>query len=296
ADHGCSLSGINLEMVPRPSIFKPSSVNPDRCNPTPPVPLPVRYRPLIPDSPLTQAMPLGLAGSPVTPGIVHLLTNSFVTLSDANGLIALALKAKSPLTWPDLFGVVAQPNTINPPNFDLSIVYNPPAVSGTPVVETITDLSLAPADPNFVVTKVNAHSRFIQVPTPPPGPAPAGFPTTPAQLASGAPTNLKDSGGTTYLTVAPKNPSTWPPSFGVLTQGDISDPKKFNLLVLYAPLSGGVGVATPVLLEQFPGLDLALVATAIAGSNLVTVKSFEDEPNLILSAYDLMHYDTNAAM
>jgi hypothetical protein len=296
ADHGCSLSGINLGMVPRPSIFKPSSLNPDRCTPSPPIPLPVRYRPPIPDSPLTQAVPLGLAGSPVTPGIVHLLTNSFVTLSDANGLIALALNAKSPLTWPDLFGVVAQPNTINPPNFDLSIVYNPPAASGTSVVETITDLSLAPADPNFVVTKVDAHSRFIRVPTPPPGPAPAGFPTTPAQLASGGPTGLKDSGGTTYLTVAPKNPATWPPSFGVLTQGDIGDPKKFNLLVLYAPLSGGVGVATPVLLEQFPGLDLTLVATATAGSNLIAVKSFEDEPNLTLSAYDLMHYDTNAAM
>ena len=37
------------------------------------------------------------------------------------------------------------------------------------------------------------------------------------------------------------------------------------------------------------------VAAATAASKLVTVKSFEDEPNLSLSAYDLMHYDANKA-
>jgi hypothetical protein len=226
---------------------------------------------------------------------VHLLTNSFVTLMDTNGLIALTVKAKNPLKWPDLFGVVARSNAVNPTNFDLSIVYNPPGTPAPPVVETIADLSLAAADPNFVVTKLNVQSRFIQAPAPPPGPAPAGFPAAPTQLASGATTDLKDTGGTTYLTIAPKNPATWPPSFGVLTQDDISDPKKFNLLVVYAPLSGGVGVPAPVVLEQFTGLDLDHVATQTATLNLVTVRSFEDEPNLTLSAYDLMHFDANTA-
>jgi hypothetical protein len=255
----------------------------------------VRYRPLVPDSPITQAVSLELAGSPVTPGIVHVLTNSYVALTDANGLIALTVQAARPLTWPDLFGVVARQNTLNPANFDVSIVYNPPGILAPPVVETITNLSLAPADPNFVVTKVNAQSRFLNVPVPPPGPAPAGFPATPTQLASGAATDLKDAGGTPYLTIAPKNPATWPPSFGVLTQDDISDPTKFNLLVVYAPPSGGVGVATPLVLEQFAGLDLDDVAAVTAASKLITVKSFEDEPNLALAAYDLVHYDANKA-
>jgi hypothetical protein len=295
ADHGCSLTGINLGIVPRPSIFKPPGPTADRCNPTSPAPITVRYRPLVPDSPVTQAVSLALAGSPVTPGIVHLLTNSFVTLTDAHGLVALTVQAASPLTWPDVFGVVARPSTVNPANFDLSIVYNPPGMSTPPVVETITDLSLASADPHFVVTKVNAQSRFLKVPVPPPGPAPAGFPGTPTQLASGATTDLRDTGGTAYLTIAPTSPATWPPSFGVLAQGDISDPAKFNLLVVYDPLSGGVGVPTPVVLEQFAGLDLDHVAAVTAASKLVTVKSFEDEPNLALSAYDLMHYDANAA-
>jgi hypothetical protein len=295
ADHGCSLTSIDLGIVPRPRIFNPPGPTADRCNPTPPAPIPARYRPPVPDSPLTQAVSLELAGSPVTPGVVHLLTNSFVTLTDANGLIALTVQAANPLTWPDLFGVVAQQNTVNPANFDLSVVYNPPGMLTPPVVETITDLSLAAANPNFVVTKVNAQSRFLNVPVPPPGPAPAGFPGTPTQLASGATTDLRDAGGTVYLTIAPKSPATWPPSFGVLTQDDISDPTKFALLVVYAPLSGGVGVPTPVVLEQFTGLDLDDVAAVTAASKLVTVKSFEDKPNLALSAYDLMHYDANKA-
>ena len=289
ADHGCTLTGIDLGIVPRPTIFKPSTA--DRCAPTPPVPVPVRYRPPVPDSPITQAASLALAGSPVTPGIVHLLTNSFVTLTDTNGLIALTVQAKSPLTWPNLFGVVAQQNTVNPANFDLSIVYNPPGLVGPPpVVETITDLSLVAADPNFVVTKVNAQSRFIKVPVAPPGPAPAGFPTAPTQLASGATTDLKDTGSTTYLTIAPTNPAAWPPSFGVLTQDNLTDPTQFNLLVVYAPPSSG-----PVVVEQFVGVTLDNVAAKTATSSLVTVKSFEDEPNLTLSAYDLMHYDANTA-
>jgi hypothetical protein len=297
ADHGCSLTSIDLKprIVPRPRIFMPPGPTADRCNPTSPVPIPVRYRPLVPDSPLTQAVSLELARSPVTPGIVHLLPNSFVTLTDANGLIALTVQGASPLTWPDLFGVVAQQNTVNPANFDLSVVYNPPGMSAPPVVETITDLSLAPADPNFVVTKVNAQSRFLNVPVPPPGPAPAGFPGTPTQLASGGTTDLKDTGGTAYLTIAPKSPAPWPPSFGVLSQNDISDTTKFNLLVVYAPLSGGMGTPTPVVLEQFTGLDLDHVAAVTAASKLVTVKSFEDEPNLAFSAYDLMDYDANKA-
>jgi hypothetical protein len=297
ADHGVSLKDIDLGIAPRPSIFKPPGLAADRCNPTPPVPIPIRYRPPIPDSPITQAVSLQLAGSPVTPAIVHLLTNSFVTLADTNGLVALMVQAASPLSWPDLFGIVAQPNTVNPANFDLSVVYNPPGgahgMSTAPVVETITDLSLASADPNFVVTRVNAHSRFIKVPSPPPGPAPAGFSMTPTQLSSVATSDLKDIGGTTYLTVEPTKPATWPASFGVLTQ--VSSLSNFNLLVVYAPVSRGVGVPMPVVVEQFIGLDFSNVATSPPPSKLVAVKSFKNEPNISFSAYDLIHYDAHRA-
>ena len=36
----------------------------DRCQPASPDPLPVRYRPTVPDSPLTQAVPLALVALP----------------------------------------------------------------------------------------------------------------------------------------------------------------------------------------------------------------------------------------
>ncbi|HKB11673.1 MAG TPA: putative baseplate assembly protein, partial [Vicinamibacterales bacterium] len=219
--------------------------------------------------------------------------------ADADGLISLMVQAADPLSWPDRFGVVARPNAVDAAKFDLTIVYDPPGgapgMPTPPVLEKLTALSLNAADPDFVVARVNAHSRFITVPAAPPGPAPAGFPTAPAMLSSSGTTDLKDAGATTYLTVAPKAAASWPPAFGVLAQDDISSPPQFNLLVVYAPVSGGEGVQTPVVVEQFTSLSLGNIAAATAGSGLITVKSFENEPNLTLSAYDLMHYDAAAA-
>jgi hypothetical protein len=299
ADHGVTLTGVDLGVVPQPGLFCPPGLAADRCTPVPPVAIPVRFRPVVPDGPLTQAVTLPTAGSPVTPAIVHLLTNSLVTLKDARGLISLTAQPRTPLAWPDLFGVTANQNAGNPAKFDLAVSYNPPGgapgVSPAPVLEILTGLSLNPADPGFVVTQVNAHSRFITVPVAPPGPAPAGFPTAPAMLSSGGPSNLKDTGGTTYLTIAPKPAATWPPSFGLLVQDNISDPQLFNLLVVYAPVSGGVGVPAPVVVERFTDLSLANIPVKTATSGLVTVGSLENEPNLTLSAYDLLHYDASKA-
>jgi hypothetical protein len=297
ADHGVTLTGVDLERVPRPRLFRPPNPAADRCHPTAVVPLPVRYRPVITDSPITQAVTLQVAGSPVTPGIVHLATNSYVTLDDANGLVSLTAQASSPLSWPNFIGIVAQKNTTNPANFDLSVLYNPAGgaagMSAPPVLETFTDLSLVPGDPNYVVAKINAVSRFITIPAAPPGAVPAGYPATPDMLTAGT-IDLKDTGGTTYLTVAPTNPASWPPPFGVLTQGNLTNPLEFNLLVVYAPPSGN-GVLVPVVVEEFDGLSLTSVVATPPASNLVKLRSFEDEPNLSLSAYDLLHYDANQA-
>jgi hypothetical protein len=298
ADHGVTLTGIDLGRVPRPKLFRPPNPAGDRCHPTTAVPLPVRYQPDMPDSPITQAVTLQVAGSPITSDVVHLATNSYVTLDDANGLVSLIVQAASPLTWPNFFGILAQKNTSNPANFDLSVVYNPAGgaagMSAPPVLETFTDLSLVPGDPNYVLAKINAVSRFITIPTAPPGAVPVGYPAAPNMLTAGGTTDLKDTGGTTYLTVQPTNPVGWPPLFGVLTQGDITDPLKFNLLVVYAPSSGN-GVLVPVVVEEFDGLSLTSIVTTPIASNLVKLQSFEDEPILSLSAYDLLHYDANEA-
>ena len=177
-------------------------------------------------------------------------------------------------------------------------MYNPAGgaagMSAPPVLETFTDLSLVSGDPNYVLAKINAVSRFITIPTAPPGAVPVGYPAAPNMLTAGGTTDLKDTGGTTYLTVQPTNPVGWPPLFGVLTQGDITDPLKFNLLVVYAPSSGN-GVLVPVVVEEFDGLSLTSIVTTPIASNLLKLQSFEDEPILSLSAYDLLHYDANEA-
>jgi predicted phage baseplate assembly protein len=96
--------------------------------------------------------------------------------------------------------------------------------------------------------------------------------------------------------VQPVNPLSWPPNFGVLAQGNQQQPSEFNLLLVYNPPSGGAGVQIPVVVEQFNNLSLGTVAQAFdAGSMLISVESFDQQPNLALSAYDLMNYDATQA-
>ena len=83
ADHGLSMPAATLPIVPEPTLFVPSSLGADRCTPDRPTPLPVRYRPQLQDSPMTQAVPLPLAGIPVTSSAVALVANGLVSLRTA---------------------------------------------------------------------------------------------------------------------------------------------------------------------------------------------------------------------
>jgi Baseplate J-like protein len=303
ADHGLTISAVSLGSVPEPSIFLPPDPTQDRCKPARPDGLPVRYHPVIPDSPLTQAVGLPLAGSPVTPGIVPLVSNGSVTLTDASGFTSLTVQAEDPWSWPQYFGVVATPNTLHPGNFDLAIVYNPTGgpvgVTGPIILEKILDCSLTKTDPNYAVTQINSFSKFVRVPLTfvPFGTSPATFPAGPIMLPVTGPIDLVDSGGAPYLAVQAANPIAWPPNFGVLAQGNQSQPDLFNLLVVYNPTSGGVGVHLPVLVEQFNNVTLQNVAaTFAADSDLVKIRSFSEEPNPSLSACALMHYDAGKAV
>lgn len=300
ADQGLHLSAVSLGAVPEPSIYPPPAIN--RCKPTQPVSLPVRYRPLLPDINITQAVPLPLAGTPVTPGIVPLVTSGFTNLVDSNGYTTLSIQAADPWSWPQYFGVFTEPNSGTPGNFDLSVVYDPaggPHGVPTPVVlEKLINLSLTTTDPNYAPKQINSQSHFLQVPAAftPFGSAPATFPASPIMLPNAGPIDLVDSGGTPYLNVQPVNPLAWPPLFGVLVQGNQNEPNEFNVLVVYNP-SSSAGVSTPVLVEQFLNVTLANIsATFNADSELIRVRSFSQEPNPGLSAYALMHYDANEAL
>lgn len=288
ADQGLTLTGVALGTVPEPTLFSPPAASANRCNPTPATSFPVRFRPQLPDSPVTQAVPLPLAASPVTPIAVPLLPTGFVSLTDANGFTCLMVQADAPLSWPKYFGILASPNATTPANFDLSVVFSPPGgaagVSGYVVLEKFTNLTLA-----SVPAQINSVSQFISVTVPSGATLPSIFPLTP--------TMFSNIGAIAYLTVQPTPPLSWPPLFGVLAQGELEDPSTFNLLLLYQPPSGGVGVQIPVVVEQFNNVSLTTIAiTFSAGSTLLTARTFEQQPSPSLSAYDLMNYDANQAV
>jgi hypothetical protein len=302
ADQGLSMPGVPLPTVPEPTLFYPPSAT-ARCNPAAPVPFPVRYRPQLPDSPVTQAVPLPLAGSPVTPVPIPLLPNGFVSLVDANGFICLMVEAEAPLSWPQYFDIQTQSNAANPANFDLSVVFAPSGgahgMTGPVVLERFANLTLTPATPNYAITQIDSLSRFITVPSgyTPPAATPSPLPLTLTQLSPGTPIDLKDSGGVPFLSIQPVNPLSWPALFGVLAEDDISQPDTFNLLLVFQPTSGGVGVQVPVVVEQFDGVSLDNVAATFdAASDLITVRSFEQEPNPSLPASALMQYDANESV
>ena len=300
ADQGLDFSGVNLPTVPEPTLFVPGSATANRCKPAQPTPFPVRYRPQIPQSPVTQAVALPLAGSPVTPNAVPLLTAGFVSLTDGNGYACLMVQPDAPLSWPQYFGILASANATTPATFNLSVVFNPPGgahgVTGNVVLETFTNLTLTANVANNVATQINGVSRFMTV-TAIGATTPATFPSAATLLSNTGTITLEDSSNAAYLTVQPTNPLSWPPQFAVLAQGDLQTPTEFNLLLVYQPPSGGEGVLIPVVVEQFNGLALdTIAATFSAGSTLLNILSFEDEPNPSLSAYDLMNFDASQAV
>jgi hypothetical protein len=303
ADHGLSILGKNLGTVPAPSLFLPPDPAADRCQPAALVPLPVRFRPPIPDSPITQAVPQPLAGIPVTPSVVLLGGIGSANLADANGFVCLTVQAANPAGWPQLFGVVLKRNQSNPANFDLSVVYVPttagPGISAQVTLESFTNLSFKPADPNYAAAEINSLSRLIRVPASyvPPATGPTSFPTAPTMLSNTGTLNLQSIGSppVTYLILQTTAPTGWPQAFGVLAQEFEQGASAFNLAIVYYPLSGAVGVTLPVTLEQFTALSLVNIAAQF-NSRLVTVKSFIGAPDLSVAGSGLMNVDPGDAV
>jgi hypothetical protein len=301
ADQGLTMPTTGMGTVPAPTLFYPPNPAIDRCQPLVKQPFPVRFNPSVSQSPVTQAVPLPLAGSPSTASAVPLTASGWVSLMDSNGFIALMVAADAPLSWPQYFGIVAAANA-DPAEFDLSVVFNPPGgpagVTGPVVLEKFTGLSLTTSAPNYAGTQLK-NSQFVRVQPGfiPPEPVPSTFPLTATVLQNSSTTELKDGGGSLYLIVEPTNPLGWPPLFSVLAQGQLSNPDTFNLLLLYSPLSGAEGVTLPIIVEEFLSISLKNIASTIdAASDLISVMTFEEGPNPSLSAYDLMDFDADQAV
>ncbi len=290
-----------------PTLFQPPRPTGDHCSDPGPSPLPVRFRPQVPDRPITQSVPftevsLGEVGNPQTVGVVRLPNSGFLSLTNADGFACLTLQATNPSGWPQSFGVVVSVNAVNPADFDLSVVYDPSGggagIHKLIAVEKFGNLSLNPADPNYVVTQINCTSKLIQVPASyiPPAVPPAGFPLTPTLLSNSGPVTLRDLLSKPYLVLQPDGPPGWPVLFGVQAQPS-SNPVFFDLDVVYDPSSGGVGVPLPVTLESFTNLSLENTASQVNGnSTLIAVESFASTADSSLSVSSLMNFDPGAAL
>jgi len=301
ADHGLTMPVVSLGAVPAPSRFYAPSPGADRCTEQAPTPLPVHFNPKLEDSPLTWAVPQPLAGSPSTPNPVPLSAMAPVALADGQGFVSLQVSPDDPSAWPPFFGVQANTNASSGTEFDLSVVFAPPGgaagMSGPVVLERFTGLTLTPAAANYAGAAL-AGSQFVHVAPgfTPTTPVPAHFPTAPTPLPPSGPLDLKDAGGATYLVLQATNPRGWPPSFSVVSQQQIAQPETFNLLLLYTP-SSAIGVQAPVIVEQFQSLDLSTIGAATSqASDLISVETFEGEPNPSLSAVDLMSYGADQAV
>jgi hypothetical protein len=309
ADHGLSVLSTDLGTVPPPCLRLPPNPAANRCQPTLPVTLPVRFRPTIPDSPITQAVPQSLAGLPATPNVVLLGGTGSANLTDSNGLVCLTVQAASPANWPQLFGVLVTPNRATPANFDLAVVYDPPGKGGSPpkliALESFKNLSFKPTNPNYVALQINTLSRLIRVPANyvPPATTPSSYPTTPTMLPNTGMVNLQALGSPplTYLALQATPSILWTQAFGVTVQESQAGIQtqqaqpEFDLAVVYSPNAGGVGVTLPVTLEQFKALSRTNISSQF-NSRLVTLNCFTGSPNLILAASDLTNVDPTEAV
>jgi Baseplate J-like protein len=303
ADHGLSFPATNLKTVPPPRLYLPANPAADRCTLTAPTPLPVRYRPKLPESPITQAVAVTAVSLSLTSGVnpqtsTPILLNSPapISLFNSSGAVSLSVQPTNSAGWPSSFGVLL---VANAGNFDISVVYNPPGgaagISGYPVVEHLSNISFHTA-----ASQINSSSRFLQVPASymPPAAAPASYPKAPTMLSNTGPVNLQDTSNppVTYLTLAANNPQNWPAWFGIRAPSPPNS-TTFEIQLVYIPSpSGGVG-STPITVEDFTNLTLATVASAINNvSALITVTGIGQTLATGLSAYDLMNFDPDQAV
>jgi hypothetical protein len=300
ADQGLTMGGVALPPVPAPRLFVPTSNAAAPCPPGQPTPLPVRYRPKLPQGPVTQAVPLARGGSPVTPGAVALAASGYVNLPDADGATALMVRPNAPTSWPPYFGVLAEvdPDPTSPTPLTLSVVFNPP---GTPpkrwkTLETFPNLTLKPGSTSYAPAQINGVSQFMTV-SDPAANNPSSVPSKPEMFKASGPLILTDSSAGSYLEVKPTEALSWPPQLAVIAQGSLEHTDQFNLLVLYDPPDGGVGVQVPFVLEEFADLTLDnLEGKLSAHSSLVDAITFVDEPAANLSAHELMSFDPSLAI
>jgi hypothetical protein len=183
-----------------------------------------------------------------------------VNLTDTSNNIFLTLQAANPGNWATNYGILIKVRTDDATRFSLSVVSAPPGANQQ-VVESFQNLSLAPADPLYVVTVINSDSNFVTfapgyVPPTSLLPPSSNIASTPFMLVGTLPVFLQDTSSppNTYLEIQADPPSKWPANFGVSVKAPTNGlPNNFDLEVLYNPTGGPTGVGTnPIVVESFP--------------------------------------------
>jgi hypothetical protein len=122
ADHGLSFPATPLQPnVPEPRLYYPPNPAADRCQLAAPTPLPVRYRPTIAESPLTQAIPLTTAAAATESSSQLVVAQSFAQTTDP-GLSAyghMNFDASTAIPAITLTGTLASTTTTWLPQQDL---------------------------------------------------------------------------------------------------------------------------------------------------------------------------------
>ena len=180
----------------------------------------------------------------------------------------LTFQATDPARWPPNFGVAVKANAVTPSNFDLEVVYNPPAAAGLTlpvVVESFSNLSLNAAAANYA-PNVLKSSNYLAVPasfTPPSGNPvfPGSFSSSPTPLPASGTIQLQDSGNPpiSFLTLQTTPTAQWPANFAV-SASPFGSAGNFNLEIVYT----GSGAVSSVTLERFQNLSLNTVASQVS--------------------------------
>ena len=271
-----------LAPCPRPRSSTRPTRQPSQCCHATQNPLPVRFRPAIPDSPITQAVPLPLVGSPATATAQPLAASGWVSLSDSNGFTSLMVAAVDPADWPPVFRRAGQCQC------EQLLRVRPICRVRATRRPRRNDRQCRPrtllwpfARPRHRQLRRHRPRRIrVHLGTDPLSSGrdgPGVFPTGPTSLPRAARSNSRTAAATPISPSCLIRRSAGRPLFGVVAQGQLADPDVFNLLLVFNPSSGASGVSLPVLVEQFPNLSLSNIESKIsAASDLIHVVSFEE--------------------
>ena len=268
-------------------------------------PLPVRFWPRLAEGPVTRAVPLPLAGTPVSPTAVALLTQGAISLTDGAGFTAPDGRRQGPVRLAAVFRDQGHPQRGNQREHRSrrAVLPGRRRSRGDARGRRARAVHRSVPDARLGGQRDGPDQRDVPVRLRPPGLYPPGDPSHRLPRRPGH--AVRDRTGRTRRCqrarhIWPCSPPTrcpGPRCSACSPKGTFPSPDQFNVVLVYQPPDGGVGVQTPVVAEQFTDVTLDTAAAMInVPSSLVTVQSFQDQPNPTLSASGLMSYDAAQAV